>query len=112
MLSRVGTADTPAAAGEIAKSMVKGVEKIIDRTLKTTYSTVTGKKIKFKDLDDDYWKELYDVGLALESATLDGLDRLASGDPLTGTLAKGFKMYFLKLTFLLNGHKQYKQLLM
>tara|TARA_B100000212_G_scaffold70523_1_gene49617 strand:+ start:5035 stop:9753 length:4719 start_codon:yes stop_codon:yes gene_type:complete len=100
MLSRVGAADTPAAAGEIAKSMVKGVEKIIDRTLKTTYSTVTGKKIKFKDLDDDYWKELYDVGLALESATLDGLDRLASGDPLTGTLAKGFQNVFFKTNFL------------
>ena len=100
MLSRVGATDTPAAAGEIAKSMVKGVEKIIDRTIKSTYSGITGKKIKFKDLDDDYWTDLYDVGLALESATLDGLDRLASGDPLTGTLAKGFQNVFFKVNFL------------
>tara|TARA_R100001082_G_scaffold111113_1_gene93439 strand:+ start:1078 stop:4806 length:3729 start_codon:yes stop_codon:yes gene_type:complete len=100
MLSRVGISDSPEAAGEIAKSMVKGVQKIFDRTTKNLYSVTTGKKVSFKDLDDEYWKELYEVGLALESATLDGFDRLASGDALTGTIAKGVQNAFFKVNFL------------
>ena len=100
MLSRVGITDSPAAAGDIAKSMVKGVEKIMDRSIKGAFSAVTGKKVRFRDLDDEYWRELYDVGLALESATLDGLDRLASGDALTGKVAKGLQNLFFKANFL------------
>ena len=42
MLSRVGVTDAPAAAGEIAKSMVKGVEKIMDRSIKGAFSLVGG----------------------------------------------------------------------
>jgi len=99
MLSRVGVSDVPAAVGEIAKSLVKGVEKIVDRAMQGAKS-LSGKKVTFKDLDDDYWKELYEVGLALESATLDGFDRLASGDALTGRRAKGIQNMFFKMNFL------------
>ena len=99
MLSRVGVTDVPAAVGEIGKSLVKGVEKIVDRAMQGAKS-LSGKKVTFKDLDDDYWKELYEVGLALESATLDGFDRLASGDALTGRRAKGIQNMFFKMNFL------------
>ena len=100
MLSRVGVSDVPAAVGEIGKSIVKGIQKTVDRTIQGAKSVATGKKVTFKDLDDDYWKELYDVGLALESATLDGFDRLASGDALTGRRAKGLQNMFFKMNFL------------
>ena len=99
MLSRVGVSDVPAAVGEIGKSLVKGVEKIVDRAMQGAKS-LSGKKVTFKDLDDEYWKELYEVGLALESATLDGFDRLASGDALTGRRAKGIQNMFFKMNFL------------
>ena len=100
MLSRVGVTDAPAAVAEIGKSIVKGIQKTVDRTIQGAKSVATGKKVTFKDLDDDYWKELYDVGLALESATLDGFDRLASGDALTGRRAKGLQNMFFKMNFL------------
>ncbi len=100
MLSRVGVTDVPAATAEIGKSLVKGIQKAVDRTIQGARSSITGKKVTFKDLDDDYWKELYEVGLALESATLDGFDRLASGDALTGKRAKGFQNMFFKMNFL------------
>ena len=100
MLSRVGVTDVPAATAEIGKSLVKGIQKTVDRTIQGARSSITGKKVTFKDLDDDYWKELYEVGLALESATLDGFDRLASGDALTGKRAKGFQNMFFKMNFL------------
>ena len=99
MLSRVGVTDVPAATAEIGKSLVKGIQKTVDRTIQGARS-LSGKKVTFKDLDDDYWKELYEVGLALESATLDGFDRLASGDALTGKRAKGFQNMFFKMNFL------------
>ena len=100
MLSRVGVTDVPAATAEIGKSLVKGIQKTVDRTIQGARSSITGKKVTFKDLDDEYWKELYEVGLALESATLDGFDRLASGDALTGKRAKGFQNMFFKMNFL------------
>ena len=100
MLSRVGVTDAPAAAVEIGKSIVKGIQKTVDRTIQGAKSVRTGEKVTFKDLDDDYWKELYEVGLALESATLDGFDRLASGDALTGRRAKGLQNMFFKMNFL------------
>ena len=99
MLSRVGVTDAPAAAVDIGKSIVKGVAKTVNRTIQGARS-LRGKKVTFKDLDDDYWKELYEVGLALESATLDGFDRLASGDALTGRRAKGLQNMFFKMNFL------------
>ena len=63
---------------------------------------------KFKDLDDEYWKELYAGGLAIENNILEGLDRLASGERFFSNRLRNYSDIFFKTTFLTSGLGLYK----
>ena len=99
LLTRVGTADAPAAVGNIGKALVKEGANVLDRTFKFA-RRASGAKIKgFKDLDDEVWNELYSTGLALEQAVQERIEGLA-GEALTGSRAKGLQQAFFKLNLL------------
>ena len=100
LLTRVGTADAPAAVGNIGKALVKEGGNVFDRTFKGIQRGVFGKKVKgFKDLDDETWNELYSTGLALEQAVQERIEGLA-GEALTGSRAKELQQAFFKLNLL------------
>jgi len=99
LLTRVGTADAPAAVVDIGKALVKEGGNVLDRTFKFA-RRASGAKIKgFKDLDDEVWNELYSTGLALEQAVQERIEGLA-GEALTGSIAKAGQQAFFKLNLL------------
>jgi hypothetical protein len=99
LLSRVGTADAPAAVVNIGKALVKEGANVFDRMFKFARRT-SGAKIKgFKDLDDEVWNELYSTGLALEQSVQERIEGLA-GEALTGSAAKLGQAAFFKLNLL------------
>ena len=100
LLTRVGTADAPAAVADIGKALVKEGSNVFDRTFKGIQRGVFGKKVKgFKDLDDETWNELYSTGLALEQSVQERIEGLA-GEALTGSIAKAGQQAFFKLNLL------------
>ena len=100
LLTRVGTADAPAAVANIGRALVKEGSNVFDRTFKGIQRGVFGKKVKgFKDLDDETWNELYSTGLALEQAVQERIEGLA-GEALTGSIAKAGQQAFFKLNLL------------
>ena len=109
LLSRVDLVDTPKVFKEIAKGLTKETIKNFDQLTKGALSYIPentpiigrfGGKQRFKDIDDEYWQELYEANLALEQSALDGFDRLASGDILTNKFARNVQNTFFKTTLL------------
>ena len=66
---------------ELARATTKQTAKTIDRTLQGA-KRVIGKETELKDLNDEYWLEIYEATLALEQSTTQILEGL------TGELTK------------------------
>ena len=113
LLSRAGLKDSPAVLKDIASSIVKEGNSVLDRSIKGIQRGVFGKKTKgikdigiqkegesiFKTVDDDVWGELYKTGLALEQAVQERIEGLA-GEGMYGKWAKRGQAAFFKVNLL------------
>ena len=113
LLSRAGLKDSPAVLKDIASSIVKEGNSVLDRSIKGIQRGVLGKKTKgikdigiqkegesiFKTVDDDVWGELYKTGLALEQAVQERIEGLA-GEGMYGKWAKRGQAAFFKVNLL------------
>jgi len=113
LLSRAGLKDSPAVLKDIAGSIIKEGNSVIDRSIKGIQRGVFGKKTKgikdigfqkegdsiFKTVDDDVWGELYKTGLALEQAVQERIEGLA-GEGVYGKWAKRGQAAFFKVNLL------------
>ena len=113
LLSRAGLKDSPAVIKDIASSIVKEGNSVLDRSIKGIQRGVFGKKTKgvkdigiqkegesiFKTVDDDVWGELYKTGLALEQAVQERIEGLA-GEGVYGKWAKRGQAAFFKVNLL------------
>ena len=113
LLSRAGLKDSPAVIKDIASSIVKEGNSVLDRSIKGIQRGVFGKKTKeikdigvqkegesiFKTVDDDVWGELYKTGLALEQAVQERIEGLA-GEGMYGKWAKRGQAAFFKVNLL------------
>tara|TARA_R100001463_G_scaffold51477_1_gene102157 strand:+ start:960 stop:5027 length:4068 start_codon:yes stop_codon:yes gene_type:complete len=109
IFSRVGMPNYPEATKNILVGLTKEVTKNFDQLTKigTSYipesTPIIGKlggKKSFKDIDDEYWKELYQGNLAIEDSALNGVDRLASGDRLRTRFLRNTQNTFFKMNLL------------
>lgn len=98
MLQRVDLEDTPLVVKELAKAFQKQTSKTIDRTLQGIKRTIGKETKNLKDLDDDYWTEIYESSLALEQAVMHRLEGL-TGEALENSSAKKLQELF----FMANG---------
>jgi hypothetical protein len=93
------TAGKFAATRDVGQALVKGVKKDINKLVDFS-RRVSGKKVKgFRDIDDDYWKEAYQVGLAMEQAVMDRIEGL-TGEALQNSGMKKIQNAFFKANFL------------
>ena len=113
LLSRSGLKDSPAVLKDIAGSIIKEGNSVLDRSIKGIQRGVFGKKTKgikdigfqkegdsiFKTVDDDVWGELYKTGLALEQAVQERIEGLA-GEGVYGKWAKRGQAAFFKVNLL------------
>jgi len=113
LLSRAGLKDSPLVIKDIASSIVKEGNSVLDRSIKGIQRGVFGKKTKgvkdigiqkegesiFKTVDDDVWGELYKTGLALEQAVQERIEGLA-GEGVYGKWAKRGQAAFFKVNLL------------
>ena len=100
LLSRAGLSDSPQVIKDIAVSLVKEGNSVIDRSIKGFQRGVLRKRVKgIKDIDDEAWGELYQTGLALEQSVQERLEGLA-GEGLHGSIAKTMQQGFFKVNLL------------
>tara|TARA_R100000655_G_scaffold23387_4_gene47134 strand:+ start:469 stop:4005 length:3537 start_codon:yes stop_codon:yes gene_type:complete len=113
LLSRAGLKDSPAVIKDIASSIVKEGNSVLDRSIKGIQRGILGKKTKgikdigiqkegesiFATVDDDVWGELYKTGLALEQAVQERIEGLA-GEGMYGKWAKRGQAAFFKVNLL------------
>ena len=93
------TAGKFAATRDVGQALVKGVKKDINKIVDFS-RRVSGKKVKgFRDIDDDYWKEAYQVGLAMEQAVMDRIEGL-TGEALQNSGMRKIQNAFFKANFL------------
>ena len=98
LLQRAGLRDTPAVIKDIAGSLVKETKRTFNRVLggiKRKRAGKEGARNTFKDLKDDEYFELYETGLALESAVLDRIEGL-TGEALESGFAKKLQNIFFR----------------
>ena len=109
LFSRINMKNYPEATKNILTGIAKEVTKNFDQLTKigTSYipknTPIIGKfggKKSFKDVDDEYWKELYQGNLAIEDSILNGVDRLASADRLRNKFLRGVQNTFFKMNLL------------
>lgn len=98
MLQRVDLEDVPLVAKELAKAFQKQTSKTIDRTLQGAKRAIGKETKNLKDLDDEYWTEIYESGLALEQSVQNLLEGL-TGEALENPAARKLQELF----FMANG---------
>ena len=109
LFSRINMKNYPEATKNILTGISKEVTKNFDQLTKIGTSYIPentpiigrfGGKKSFKDVDDEYWKELYQGNLAIEDSILNGVDRLASADRLRNKFLRGVQNTFFKMNLL------------
>ena len=84
----------------LAEGLWKEIKKDTNIIFQKSKANLGLGKAKFKDLDDEYWKELYAGGLAIENNILEGLDRIGSGERFYSKNLRNASDAFFKMTFL------------
>ena len=97
---RIGIRDYPRAVFNLAEGLWKEIKKDTNIIFQKSKANLGLGKAKFKDLDDEYWKELYAGGLAIENNILEGLDRIGSGERFYSKNLRNASDAFFKMTFL------------
>jgi len=100
MFQRVGLRDYPRVVHNIAQGIWKEITKNTDQLYQLGKARLGLGKAKFKDLDDEYWQELYAGGMAIENNILEGLDRLASGERFYNKGLRATSDAFFKMNLL------------
>ena len=117
LLQRAGLKDSPQVLKDIAGSIVKEGNAVLDRTIRGFRRGVLGQKVKgpkdisvqkgesvFEVMPDDVWGELYKTGLALEQAVQERIEGLA-GEGLYNSKAKLIQAGFFKVNLLIQWTK-------
>ena len=98
LLQRAGLKDSPEIITDMGKALGKNFKRELDKGISAIRRGLGGKTV-LKDLEDDEWLELYEVGLALEQATMDRLEGL-TGEALATDWSKGLQNKFFKVNLL------------
>ena len=78
---------------ELARATTKQTAKTIDRTLQGAKRVIGKETTELKDLNDEYWLEIYEATLALEQSTTQILEGLTGG-ALQNPIAKNLQIFF------------------
>ena len=99
LFSKVDIEDVPMVVKELARATTKQTAKTIDRTLQGAKRVIGKETTELKDLNDEYWLEIYEATLALEQSTTQVLEGLAGG-ALQNPTAKNLQNIFFQMNAL------------
>ncbi len=99
--SRIAKRDYAQGTFNIAEGLYK---QFIKRDLANLYQFGKSRlglgKARYKDMEDEYWQEIYAGGIAFENNLMEGLDRLASGERFYNKSMRNASDVFFKMTLL------------
>jgi hypothetical protein len=99
LFSKVDIEDVPMVVKELARATTKQTAKTIDRTLQGAKRVIGKETTELKDLNDEYWLEIYEATLALEQSTTQILEGLTGG-ALQNPTAKNLQNLFFQMNAL------------